>query len=169
MIKSKGQLLVPDALASADWRDNPDVKLDMISYLGFPILLPTGEVFGTICVLDSKENTYSGSEEQLVRKFRDLVQMHLGLVYMNHALGEKNRHLGEYLAEIQSLRGLIPICAVCKKIKDDNGFWRSVETYLTKHPEADFTHGYCPECAKKAFSELEERAKSPRRRRSDSA
>ena len=52
----------------------------------------------------------------------------------------------EALAKIKTLRGLIPICASCKKIRSDKGFWQQLEDYLTEHSEADFTHGICPEC-----------------------
>jgi CheY-like chemotaxis protein len=63
--------------------------------------------------------------------------------------------LREALARVQTLSGLIPICASCKKIRDDQGFWRRVETYITEHSEAKFTHGLCPECAPKFFPGLE--------------
>ena len=59
VINSKNKLLVPNALNDEKWENNPDIKLNMISYLGFPILLPDGKPFGTICVHDIKENTYS--------------------------------------------------------------------------------------------------------------
>jgi len=51
--------------------------------------------------------------------------------------------------EIKTLRGLIPICAWCKKIRDDKGFWQQLETYLRARTEAEFSHGICPECEKK--------------------
>jgi len=47
------------------------------------------------------------------------------------------------------LRGLVPICAWCKKIRDDNGFWDHLESFVQKHSEAKFSHGMCPECSKK--------------------
>ncbi len=50
--------------------------------------------------------------------------------------------------EIQTLRGILPICSFCKKIRDDKGYWEQVETYIEKHSDADFTHGICPECFK---------------------
>ncbi len=53
------------------------------------------------------------------------------------------------LEKIQTLGGLIPICAWCKKIRDDKGYWESVEAYIGKHTKAEFTHGMCPECAEK--------------------
>lgn len=58
------------------------------------------------------------------------------------------------LANIKSLTGLLPICASCKKIRDDKGYWHQVETYIKKHTEVDFTHSICPECIKKRYSGL---------------
>ncbi|MFH2053599.1 MAG: HAMP domain-containing protein [bacterium] len=51
-------------------------------------------------------------------------------------------------SEIKSLRGIIPICASCKKIRDDQGYWNQLETYLIEHSEAEFSHGLCPDCLK---------------------
>jgi PAS domain S-box-containing protein len=59
--------------------------------------------------------------------------------------------LQEALAEIKTLGGLIPICTSCKKIRDDKGYWNILEAYLTKHTDARFTHGICPECASKLY------------------
>ncbi len=56
--------------------------------------------------------------------------------------------LEESLKEIQTLKGLIPMCAWCKKIRDDKGYWKKVETYIEEHTGAAFTHGICPECLK---------------------
>ena len=53
------------------------------------------------------------------------------------------------LANIKVLSGLIPICAWCKKIRDDKGYWEQVEGYISKHTDAEFSHGICPECLKK--------------------
>lgn len=52
-------------------------------------------------------------------------------------------------AELARLRGLLPICATCKKIRNDAGYWQGVETYLKEHADVDFSHGICPECEKK--------------------
>jgi hypothetical protein len=83
-----------------------------------------------------------------------LIQANLELLYMNEVLGDKNRRLTEYLDELQSFRGVTLICSSCKKIKDNKGCWNPVEKYLINHPEADFSHGYCPECFKKVRDEI---------------
>jgi PAS domain S-box-containing protein len=59
--------------------------------------------------------------------------------------------LQEALANVKSLSGLLPICASCKKIRDDKGYWSQVESYISKHTEATFTHGICPDCMKKLY------------------
>lgn len=56
-------------------------------------------------------------------------------------------------SEIKQLRGMLPICASCKKIRDDKGYWSQIETYIKKHSEAEFTHGICPECIRKLYPE----------------
>lgn len=60
------------------------------------------------------------------------------------------------LANVKSLSGLLPICASCKKIRDDKGYWSQVESYIQKHSEAKFSHGMCPDCAEKWYRELKE-------------
>jgi hypothetical protein len=57
-------------------------------------------------------------------------------------------------AEINSLKGLLPICMSCKKIKDDDGYWNQLEVYIRDHSQADFTHGLCPACAVEMYGDL---------------
>lgn len=64
-----------------------------------------------------------------------------------------NCELREALNEIKTLTGLIPICAACKKIRDDKGYWNQLENYLEEHSDAVFSHGLCPECFKEYFPE----------------
>jgi len=58
------------------------------------------------------------------------------------------------LDEVKTLRGIVPICASCKKIRDDNGYWHQVEVYVSAHSEALFSHGSCPECTEKLIRTL---------------
>ncbi|OQW96384.1 MAG: hypothetical protein BWK77_04995 [Verrucomicrobia bacterium A1] len=62
-------------------------------------------------------------------------------------------NLRRTLAEIKLLQGLLPICAQCKKIRDDHGLWQHMEVYVGQHSNAQFSHGYCPDCLKKAMEE----------------
>ncbi len=61
--------------------------------------------------------------------------------------------LQDALASIRTLRGMLPICSSCKKIRDDRGYWNQIEAYVSEHSEAEFSHGLCPECAKKLYPE----------------
>ena len=61
------------------------------------------------------------------------------------------------LADVNQLSGLLPICAYCKKIRDDKGYWNQIEAYLQKHTEAEFSHGICPDCEKKIYADLDKR------------
>ena len=63
--------------------------------------------------------------------------------------------LEEALLSIKTLKGLIPICATCKKIRDDKGYWNQIETYIREHSGVEFSHGMCPDCAVKFDEELE--------------
>lgn len=153
VIKTGKKLLVPDALADEHWKNNPDVKLDMISYLGFPIIMPDGRPFGTLCVLDTSPNEYSETIEKLMLKFRDLMESHLELIYVNQALGDRNKRPSDYLAEIQTLRTMVPVCANCKSIKNEQGQWHPIEHYLSRNHGAGFTHSVCPGCMKKLYPE----------------
>lgn len=67
---------------------------------------------------------------------------------------EKNEDLQRAFAEIKTLRGIIPICVTCKRIRDDRGFWQRVESYIRDHSEAQFTHAICPDCMKKEYPDL---------------
>jgi len=93
VIKSQQQLLVPDALQDEEWKLNPDVKLGMISYLGFPIAWPDGQVFGTVCVLDDKRNAYTEPYRKFLLQCRDLLQTDLKLLTSAMREGEERFRL----------------------------------------------------------------------------
>ena len=59
--------------------------------------------------------------------------------------------LQDAITNVKALSGLLPICASCKKIRDDNGYWSMVETYISEHSDSEFTHSICPECAEKLY------------------
>ena len=65
-----------------------------------------------------------------------------------------SNELQEALSEIKTLSGLLPICASCKKIRDDTGYWNQIELYIRDHTEAEFSHSLCPNCAEKLYGDL---------------
>ena len=62
--------------------------------------------------------------------------------------------LARAISEVKRLSGLLPICANCNKVRDDEGYWQKVEHYISAHSEVEFTHGLCPECMKKLYPDL---------------
>jgi AmiR/NasT family two-component response regulator len=85
-------------------------------------------------------------------RFADLVELRR----LNAMLEARNKELEEALSKVKTLRGLLPICASCKKIRDDQGYWQQVEVYVRDHSEAEFSHGLCPDCAKKLYPQYYE-------------
>jgi hypothetical protein len=83
----------------------------------------------------------------LLSKFVDL---HLDVEHLNASL---RRSVESALADVKVLRGLLPICSACKKIRGDGGYWSQIEVYIEQHSDAMFSHGICPDCARKLYPE----------------
>jgi hypothetical protein len=64
---------------------------------------------------------------------------------------ELEGRVDEAMARVKILRGLLPICSACKKVRDDQGYWNQIESYIRDRSEADFTHGLCPDCIPKFY------------------
>jgi hypothetical protein len=64
-------------------------------------------------------------------------------------LADRVTELEKALSEVKQLRGILPICAYCKKIRDDQNYWQQVESYFTAHTDARFSHSFCPDCYEK--------------------
>jgi len=69
-------------------------------------------------------------------------------------LKKSNIELNIALSEVSTLKGLLPICSSCKKIRDDNGYWNQIENYISTRSQAEFTHSICPGCAKKLYPDI---------------
>ncbi|MBU5612232.1 response regulator [Geomonas azotofigens] len=82
------------------------------------------------------------------------VAVHLELLAQKEALRRQNQELQAALSRVKELSGLLPICMTCKKIRDDLGYWYQLESYISEHSEAVFSHSYCPDCAAVAMEEF---------------
>jgi|AntRauTorckE6833_2_1112554.scaffolds.fasta_scaffold01231_2 diguanylate cyclase (GGDEF)-like protein/PAS domain S-box-containing protein len=100
VMKNDEKLLIPNALKDEKWKNNPDIKKGMISYLGFPIKWPDGKFFGTLCVLDTKENAYNDKKEEILKEFKDLIETHLNLILNNNKLKKNEKRLNITLQSI---------------------------------------------------------------------
>ncbi len=101
-------------------------------------------------LLSTYENAVQKNNE-LHTAHNDLLEIHSQLEQKNIELEKLNHDLQHSLDEIKTLSGLLPICANCKKIRDDRGYWSQIEAYMAKRTGVEFTHGICPDCAKKFF------------------
>ncbi len=92
-----------------------------------------------------------------IARFDDLMELrrlNAELQVGNEARERLILELQNALAQLKTLSGLLPICASCKKIRDDDGYWNQLEAYIQDHSEVVFSHGLCPECAKELYLEI---------------
>jgi PAS domain S-box-containing protein len=89
-----------------------------------------------------------------LRDISERKRIEQALEQRNQELAQRTVLLGKALSEVRELSGLLPICAHCKKIRDDQGYWTQLEDYLTRHSKAHFTHSVCPECLKAHYPEM---------------
>jgi PAS domain S-box-containing protein len=90
----------------------------------------------------------------LIQSGRKIISSFIDITERKHVEADREKlivELQQALTEVKTLSGLLPICASCKKIRDDMGYWNSLEAYLMKHSSAQFTHGICPECMAKLY------------------
>ncbi|MHB9097760.1 MAG: response regulator [Syntrophales bacterium] len=117
------------------------------------MLTAKGEKADIIAGLDA------GADDYLAKPFdpgelRSRIEVGQRMVEMQDALAAKIEELHRALDQIKTLRGIVPICSNCKKIRDDQGYWNQVEVYVRDHTEAEFSHSICPECRKELYPEL---------------
>ena len=137
-------LIVRDALKDSRFADSalvtraPHIRF----YAGYPLSSPEGFALGTLCAIDRKPRQLSAEQKQAMQSLSRQVMALL-------ELRRVSTRLAEALENVKTLHGLLPICAWCKRIRDDQGYWSQVEAYVHAHTEADFTHGICPDCFEK--------------------
>ena len=97
--------------------------------------------------LKSEIDTRKARERELVLEIEERKKV-------EKAREELIKDLKKALSQVKTLEGMLPICANCKKIRDDGGYWSRIETYITQHSGVDFTHSICPDCAKELYPEF---------------
>jgi phosphoserine phosphatase RsbU/P len=102
----------------------------------------------------------AGANDYLTRPFKTgelIARVEVGhrMIEMQDTLLNRLVDLQKALSEIKTLRGMLPMCARCKKIRDDKGYWNQIEVYIRKHTDAEFSHGLCPDCIKILYPELD--------------
>ena len=122
---------------------------------------------------DISEGLNAGANDYIAKPFSVVelsarIEVGCRYVALEDRFAAKVRELREAMAQIKTLSGIVPICSSCKKIRDDAGYWRQVELYVSEHSDAKFTHGICPECMARLYPEYaeDERGQGGARRRS---
>jgi len=101
----------------------------------------------------------AGADDYLVKPF-DAEELHarvhtgIRIVALQQQLNEQIEALRETIANVKQLKGLLPICSYCKRIRKDEDYWQQLEGYISEHSDAQFSHGICPGCLDQAHSEL---------------
>lgn len=149
---------------------SPDGKKKIVSANGQPLIDEDDKKIGAVVSLS--DITEVKNAQKVIQNAFDALEMTVQdrteeLVAVNRELRieiEERRkaeqetlaviaQLKEALSQVKTLRGFLPICASCKKIRDDQGYWKRIEEYIEQHSEAEFSHGMCPECFKERYPE----------------
>ena len=120
-------------------------------------LLPTFPPLYILMVTSASETSDitsgldAGADDYVMKPFKPAelkarAQVGMRMVALQEAVARRVAGLEEALANVKQLRGLLPMCSYCKKIRVDDKYWQQLEGYLTDHSDAEFTHGICPEC-----------------------
>jgi GAF domain-containing protein len=119
-------------------------------YAGIPLTNPEGLALGTLCVIDQQPRRLSAAQQKALQALSRQVMTLL-------ELRRVSTRLAEALEQVKTLQGMLPICAWCKRIRDDKGYWDQVEAYIHKSTGADFTHSICPQCMEKMHAEWKDK------------
>jgi len=118
-------------------------SVDESHLLRIPVLLIMAAFYGVFAEMVRKERRQKAGLIDYITALKQAEEERERLI----------RELQDALANIKTLKGLLPICYSCKQIRDDKGYWNQIDTYIRQHTEAEFTHGICPGCAKKLYPE----------------
>jgi len=130
------------------------IQYELFLFVLFGILLTWLAFFGGFV---SSLRRHLREQNKKIQKAHEEIK--LEIKERKHAETEKDSlivELKDALREVKTLSGLLPICASCKKIQDDRGYWNQMESYIRDRSEADFSHSICPECSKKLYPEISE-------------
>ena len=148
-ILSEEVLVVEDATLDSRFADNPLVTADqgIRFYAGAPLIDHDGMGLGSVCAIDNRPRTITPPQSDALRR----------LARQAAALMEQRRisaDLAGALEQVKTLQGLLPMCCYCRGVRNDQGYWASVEDYLVAQTELDISHGVCPTCMQKHYPEI---------------
>lgn len=133
----------------ANKKGTPEGHVQLKRIISVPVFSSTGKVVALGCAANKRENYVKEDKNQLVAYLSNVQ-----LILENRKKEEERKYLLEKsLSELNILRGILPLCSFCKKIRDDKGYWERVDVYIQKYSQADISHSICPQCMKKHYPE----------------
>lgn len=144
-------MIVNDTLRDKRFENNPLVTCapNIRFYAGVPLTTPEGHPIGTLCVIDYKPRELSEEQTKTLAALARQVVMQL-------ELKRTSAQLADALDKIKLMEGLIPICSYCKGIRNDKGYWSTVEKFIKRYYSVEFSHGVCDGCMQQHFPEVAE-------------
>jgi GAF domain-containing protein len=142
-------MVVNDALADERFSENqlvtcaPNIRF----YAGVPLITPEGHPLGTLCVIDHQPRELSDYQIKTLKSLARQVVTQLELQRVS-------AQLADALERIKIMEGLIPICSYCKGIRNDDGYWSTVEKFINYFSDVEFTHGVCDRCMQQHFPDV---------------
>lgn len=142
-------MVVEDATSDPRFADHPFVVGDprIRFYAGAPLVDRDGHALGSLCVIDHQPRQLSDDQRLALEALARGV-----IFYLEQR--QVAADLATALKNLKAVRNLLPICAHCKSIRDDSGYWQRVEEYFSTHAQTDFSHGICPACVKQHFPNI---------------
>ncbi len=161
-IRQKNLFLIPDLEKDERFSHYACVIGDphLRFYAGAPLITPEGVPLGTLCAIDRVPRDLTAEQKDALMALARQVMMALELRLTVTALDVAQAERRAAEDEARQLRDLLPMCAWCRKIRDDEQLWLGVEEYLTTHTDTRFSHGICPTCAVSFRSQMSSKPES---------
>ncbi|MEW6107858.1 MAG: GAF domain-containing protein [Nitrospirota bacterium] len=157
-VRQRNPVIHNDYQSLKDKKGYPGGHIHISRHMSVPVF-DNGKII-VVAGVGNKAEPYNESDvRQLSLFMNDMWKIY----NYNRMQKERERLISELrdsLAKVRTLSGLLPICSSCKKVRDDRGYWSQIESYVSEHSEAEFSHGICPDCEKKIYDELEKLKKS---------
>lgn len=163
-VHRRGPVIHNDYAAEPHRKGLPQGHVALLRDLGVPVF-EEGQIVAVLGV-GNKASPYDQDDVDLalllagviwsiVLRKRAQEQLREAVAARTEELHQRNLELQKALDDVRVLSGIVPICSWCKQIRDDRGYWKQLEAYLSEHSEARFSHGICPECAQKQFPDVD--------------
>jgi PAS domain S-box-containing protein len=151
-VRLKHSIVYNDFPIAPNRKGLPEGHTPVRRFMSVPVV--EGDKVRIIFGVGNKSNEYNELDASRIQVVANDLQRIMAQRRAEEALKEESRRLQQALDEVRTLRGIVPICANCKKIRDDKGFWNQVEKYVSERTEAKFSHGICHDCAKELYPEF---------------